>query len=45
MKLALGFAANGWPTTLNFGALGCGVTSLTNDLSASSDQGQFHIVN
>jgi hypothetical protein len=43
MKLALSFTANGWPTALNFGALGCGVASLANDLAASGGQGQFHI--
>jgi len=35
MKLALSFAPNGWPTALNFGALGHGITTSANDPAAS----------
>ena len=45
MSLALGFAANGWPTTLEFCSLGRGITPSANDLSASGGQGQLHINN
>jgi len=38
MKLALGFAPNGWPTALKFGAFTHGTTPPTNNPAASSDQ-------
>jgi hypothetical protein len=45
MSFALSLALHGWPTTLNFGALGCGIATSANDLAASGGQGQFHIIN
>ena len=43
MKLALGFTLNGWPTALEFRALGHGVTPPANDPATSGSQRQFHI--
>ena len=45
MKLALSFAPNGWPTALEFRALGHGITPPANDPAASGGQGQLHINN
>ena len=45
MKLALSFAPNGWPTALEFGSFGRGITPSANDPAASGGQGQLHINN